>query len=162
MSRFQKSSISLAAAVVLLALAGRSAAHAMAVVLVQIMNTAATPAITQDVSKLATQNVELNCSATCFAVSNQGTPGATYTVPSNQRLVIVTVQFTTTTAGNVILSQTNQGVNEGNRIVWPVVAEGTYQYQYPSGIVFASGTTDIVLAGQAISNGYMFGYLTSN
>ena len=46
-----------ALAITLLILAAPKAAHAIVATLVQVANTSANPAITQDVSKLASQNV---------------------------------------------------------------------------------------------------------
>jgi len=164
MSRLKTRAFFLGAAVgaaILLTLTVPRAAHAVAAALVQVANTAVAPAITQDVSKLATQNVELTCSLACDQVNNDGAL-ASFTVPANQRLVVTTVQLDVTGGGSTGLSQTNQGQVTSNRIEWLLFAAGTYEYQYPSGIVFASGTTNIAISGTVVANAYLFGYLTSN
>jgi hypothetical protein len=131
--------------------------------LVQVANTVATPAINQDVSKLASQNVELSCAPTC----NQVFPDATrsfnaFTVPAGQHLVISTVQLEASSGGSTTLSQ-QSGIIVTSRTTWLLFAAGTYQFQYPSGIVFAPGTTNITIPPTGgVNNVYMYGYLTWN
>jgi purine nucleoside permease len=74
--------------------------HAAVAALVQVANTAANPAITQDTSKAASQLVYLVCyppaESAPFVVqcSSQGGSGAQYTVPSGQNLVVTSMMIT--------------------------------------------------------------------
>jgi hypothetical protein len=139
------------------------AARAAVATLVQVANTAATPAINQDVSKLASQNVELSCTPTCYQVLPDAMMGSSaFTVPAGQRFVISTVQLDAGSAGSTALSQQN-GITVTTRTTWLLFAAGTYQFQYPSGIVIAPGTTNLTIPPYGgVNNGYIYGYLTSN
>ncbi len=87
----------------ILMLAAPRAAHAIAATLVQVTNTAANPAITQGVEKLASQNVLLVSSAGLVlphgsAVLQQMFPNGTvdaspFVVPAGQTLVVTTIDL---------------------------------------------------------------------
>src|SRR5580765_6728162 len=93
-------------AAVLLSLIVPHAAQAVVATLVQVVNTAAAPAVTQDVSKLASQNMsffsQLVNANPAFLVSRgkNGVLGSTFTVPAGQTLIITSVNFTPDTAFN--------------------------------------------------------------
>jgi hypothetical protein len=145
-----------------LQLAAPRAVHAVAAALVQVTNTPSSPAITQDVSNLASTKVNLSCNPTCVQIFPDGTVArGDFSVPAGQSLVINTVQLNASGAGTTLLRQEiNNIITDGN-IVWELFAAGTYQFQYPTGIVFAPGTTRIGI-GSTVASGYMFGYLTNN
>jgi hypothetical protein len=167
--KFGKSILTGTGAVVLagltLALLAPRAAHAIAATAVQVLNTSAAPAITQDVSKLASQNVELNCAPGCIQVL--GDPslgfllGGTFTVPAGQRLVISTIQLDLTAGGFTQLDQKIGSITSNGRTNWLTFAAGTYQYQYPSGIVIDAGNS-LSFGSSVLNNGYIYGYLTAN
>jgi hypothetical protein len=91
----------MALAVALLTLVVPKAAHAVVATLVQVSNTTANPAITQDVSKLASQNVQLVCNGpwpatvSCSQILPDGSSPCPYFIPAGQRLIITTVQLNT-------------------------------------------------------------------
>jgi hypothetical protein len=156
----------IALAVSLLILAAPKAAHAIVATLVQVANTSANPAITQDVSKLASQNVQIYCNAAfpatvaCTQILPDGSStGAPYVVPTGQRLIITTVQLMAFGADNPELFV---GQGETARGVWILTAAGSFQFQYPSGIVFASERTLLFTGGAHSGPAYFNGYLVSN
>jgi hypothetical protein len=137
-------------------------AHALVAALVQVSNTAAAPAITLDVSRLASQNVQLVCvgTANCSQILPDGTsPGPTYIVPADTSLVITTVQINTAGSGSVQMNQANSS-GESIRASWTFAAGGSFEFQYPSGIVLSSGS-DLSVNGvtppfqEAILSGYL-------
>jgi hypothetical protein len=161
MNWFRKHAIALggtAVAVSLLTFTAPRAAHALVVALVQVTNTAATPAITQDVSKLASQNVQLVCvqNFSCSQILPDGSSGGFYVVPSGHQLVITTVQINTTDGISPQLS----GQGSATRGSWTLNAAGSFQFQYPSGIVFSSGSTLLVVPQS--DRTYLTGYIVSN
>jgi len=152
------------------------AAHAVAVALVQVTNTAAAPAITQDVSKLASQNVELACNTpavipiqqtsvetNCVQVFPDGSVGGTPFVASGGRLIITTVAFNVTGVDKPLLAEQGSGSLTA-RASWSLNGAGSYQFQYPSGIVIAQGSTlsvvfnDVIVGGSAS----LYGYISAN
>jgi len=152
----------------LLAALAPKAAHGVAAALVQVANTAAAPAITEDLSKLPSQSVHLYCSPVCSQVFPNGnlTPSA-FTVPATQSLVISTVELQASGGGDVILSQTNFSSGAGGNVTtesvtWVLYTAGPFQFEYPSGMVFAPGTTDlsIIFPGGGFAN--LYGYLSAN
>jgi hypothetical protein len=161
MNWFRKHAIALggtAAAVSLLTLTAPRAAHALVVALVQVTNTVATPAITQDVSELASQNVQLLCVGTsnCSQILPDGSSGGFYVVPSGSHLVITTVQINTTGSSSPQLD----GSGVVTRGSWTLTAAGSFQFQYPSGIVFSSGSA--LFMNFQTDRTYLTGYLVSN
>jgi hypothetical protein len=129
-------------------------AHALVAALVQVSNTAAAPAITLDVSRLASQNVELVCGSSvgtrCFQFLPDGSvpetsPPSTYIVPAGSSLVITTVQLATNAPGSAALSQISPTIAfQPLRESYTFASAGSFQFQYPSGIVFSSGSTPFV------------------
>jgi hypothetical protein len=158
----------------LLILAAPRTGHALVAALVQVTNTAAAPVITHDVSRLASQNVQLECynisqPAYCFQILPYGdTPGFVpfYSVPAGSSLVITTVDISTTGPATVQLRQYNGGgIDRG---LWTLSAAGSFQSQYPSGIVLAAGTTPVFdgpggpFPFAAFNVAFLNGYLVSN
>jgi hypothetical protein len=156
------------------------AAHAIAATLVQITNTTSNPAIAQDVSKLASQNVMLisnpaiissgpeaqtvtpSHSAVLYQMFPNGTFGASpFVVPAGENLVV--------TAIDLCLEGSFAGVGIGN-VANPSLREqfqitASAQFQFPNGIVFPAGES-VVANNVGISNGgvifTLHGYLTTN
>src|SRR5580698_9383014 len=108
MFRISKSTLSwggVAIAAILFTLAVPRAAHAVAAALVQVTNTAASPVINQSIGNQAAQIVQIECGDQpfyvspingCFAVPATGVPfqtGSTYLVPSNETLVVTSVDI---------------------------------------------------------------------
>src|SRR5580704_10779983 len=161
-----------------LALVTPRAAHAVAVAaaLVQVTNTVASPAITQDTSKRAGQLVQLICGgsavnitqdvvSSCFEFSLAlalGPPSA-YSVPAGQNLVITSVELSNSggyTGNNqLFLGDTHQGVNYHQ---WTFSGPNTFEFQYPSGIALSSGTAPVVTSINGGAFLQITGYLTSN
>jgi hypothetical protein len=144
---------------------GPRAVRAAVATLVQVVNTAAAPAITQDVSRLASQNVELSCNPTCSQVLASPTLGfvlgGTFTVPAGQHFVISTIQLDITGGGVTELSQQIGSITSTGRTTLLTTAAGTYQYQYPSGIVIEAGNS-LSFGSGVLNIAYIYGYLTSN
>jgi hypothetical protein len=141
------------------------AAHALVAAVVQVSNTPAAPAITLDVSRLASQNVQLLCvgTANCSQILPDGTsPVPTYIVPAGSYLVITTVEINTAGSGSVQLNQANSS-GESTRASWTFAAGGSFQFQYPSGIVLSSGS-DIFINSVTppFDEAFLTGYLVSN
>jgi hypothetical protein len=174
MTRLSKSvlsfvSVALAAGV--LTLAVPRAAHAVAAaVLVQVLNTAANPAITQSAPSQAAQLVNLqgNSSGPTFStfvsvsggiITGIGTPPS-YSVPANQSLVITDVDIQPNCSGpiEIVIGLENESM------AWSVSGPNTTHFEYRSGTVFPPGSTPHV-AGSSPScpvDVRMHGYLTSN
>jgi hypothetical protein len=185
--RITKFSLFIAAAVGLLILCVPRAAHAVVATLVQVANTASNPAVTQSIGQQAAQIVQIECGYApgtlalnnCFAMPATGTPAYpppySYVVPGGQTLVVTAVDILSgAEAGSpcnssalvsVILNEA-PGTNDGtHRKSWIVPAgTGTAHYVYPSGILFAPGTS-IVYAGNFTTTCTltldMHGYLTA-
>lgn len=171
MIRLPKSVISfgtLALAAGVLTLAVPRAAHAVAAALVQVTNTPANPAVTQDTSKRAGQLVQLFCEASvgnfssCGVFTNLVTPLTQYTVPAGQNLVITSVDLYGYAGGTgdseVELRDTVQQVRYH---LWLISGWNSLQFQYPSGIVLPSGTMPSIAASRGAVV-HMNGYLTNN
>ncbi len=157
-----------------LILAVPRAAHAIAATLVQVTNTAAGPAVAQDVSKLASQQVTLvapglspNINEYLAQMDVHGAiSSGSFTVPAGQSLIVTSIDITPGAPG----SGTN-GISIWNTIPgyilesYVVTNSVTTTLQFSNGIVFPAGESLIV--GNAISssgyvNATVRGYLTSN
>jgi hypothetical protein len=166
-----------AIALAVLILTAPRAAHAIVATLVQVTNTAANPAIAQDVSKMASQNVLLIGPAVglpphSYAVLQQQFPNGTisalpFVVPVGQSLVVTTIDFYPLQGGG------GAGVNFVgiSGLVSKTVFEEFYvtnaitsQLQFPNGFVFPAGES--VVASNFLSpvpmNLLVHGYLTAN
>jgi hypothetical protein len=160
----------------LLNLVAPKAVHAAVAALVQVSNTVSTPAITQNVSALASQNVNLFCipESDCAAVPPSGVIIAptnslpTYTVPAGQTLVITNVEVGSIGGGGLA----QFGINTGGTCItppdfcvsptWNFPNDGrTHEFQFPPGILWSSGSKLQVFANN-LSSAWVRGYLTSN
>jgi len=98
----------LACAAALLMVSLPKAAHAVAAALVEITNTAANPAVTQDVSKRAGEIVELICDQQfyqtqyCYPLVGE----SPYVVPAGKSLVITTVDLYVPAQDRIFLQTT--------------------------------------------------------
>jgi hypothetical protein len=149
------------------------AAHAIAATLVQVTNTATAPAIAQDVSKLASQQVMLyspgilrtSTTEQLAQVAVNGFPlSQSYSVPAGQTLIVTSIDITPYAPG----SGTN-GVAIGNTMYvlesYVVTNSVTTTLSFPNGLVFPAGET-LIAVNAPNSSGAVFvtvrGYLTSN
>jgi hypothetical protein len=167
MIRISKSMLSFGAfilAAAVLTLAVPRTAHALAVALVQVANTPASPANTQDISKQASQMVQLVCPAASSGISNCSVDvsgGPQYIVKDGQSLVINTVEFIPQSAGECQIVFLD--IAHGNPLQpWGFTGPNNVQFQYPSGIVLPAGTEPGFLDGNQNVLAIMNGYLTYN
>ncbi len=167
MMRIPKSVVSFGAVALaagVLTLAIPRTAHALAAALVQVANTPASPAITQDISKQANQMVQLFCPAASNGISNcsvEDSGGPQYTVKDGQSLVINTVEFIPQSAGEYQVVFLD--IARGNALhPWGFTGPNNVQFQYPSGIMLAAGTEPGFLEGTQNVLVIMNGYLTYN
>jgi hypothetical protein len=181
MFRIPKSVLSFGAVAVAggaLTLAVPRAAHAIAATLVQVVNTTANPAITQDTSRQASQIVTL----VCHPASSFPTPSACiqldghahfssaqpYAVPSNSNFVLTSFDYfpNGVASGQGSLSIVDQSSNPFAVYEALGVADFSQAFtvQFPSGLVFSGAIEPAIFS----SNGsvsqfiYLHGYLTSN
>jgi hypothetical protein len=157
-----------------LTLVGPRAVHAAAAALVQVANTIANPAVTQDTSRAASEIVHLTTmgkAAVNPAVMTQlhqyipgGTFGPAYVVPTGQNLVITSIEASVLTAGTTYLNLYDNTTN-GQREFWYLPNVGTTQLQFPSGFVYPAGSSVYMYIGGNTTT-QMFvdvhGYLTAN
>lgn len=128
--------VALAAPVLTLSLP--KAAHAIAATAVQVMNTSSTPAITEGVSKLASQSVGLLCYAGYPCYSRSAPCCSTYQVPAGHNLVITDLEALTSTGSGCTV-----GISPypgGYPDQWSFPSDGfTHQVLFPTGITFLAG-----------------------
>lgn len=155
----------------LLAVISPRTVHALGAIgdtLVRITNTAAAPAIVEDVPHFGSHLVTLvgYVVSTSYGepftqLSTAGTVGTNaFVVPAGQSFVITAIDITpySNTQAWINLGNYNGGWYGG----WTVPGTGTTEFQYPSGIVVASGETMAVFAGQPGTSVIVHGYLTTN
>jgi hypothetical protein len=160
----------LALTILALMLAAPRAAHAIAATLVQVVNTATNPAVSQDVSKLASQNVSLTGdtqvnqqTSPLYTVSADGSVSTLpYTVPTGQTLIVTSVDLNPN-IGVTSYSSVGLGLPSNSSAFgfWEVAPAISTQFVYPAGIVIAGGTTPQFLSGNPLVL-RLHGYLTSN
>ena len=181
MIRLHKAVLSLGTAALgigVLTLALPRAAHAVAVALVQVSNTAANPAITQSAPSQAAQLVRLfaiisplDAAGASFGALTAGQQSSgQYSVPNNQSLVITAIDVTPP-GGCASGAFGFKLFGLGTLPVWTASAPFTGHFEYPSGIVlppgtavsieFASASNTAGNCGQSMTV-LMYGYLTSN
>jgi hypothetical protein len=185
--RFTRFSLFIAGAVTILILGVPRAAHAVAATLVQVANTASTPVIAQGIGNQAAQIMQIECGYgpdtiapnTCFAMPASGIPAYpppySYVVPEGQTLVVTAVDILSgASAGSPcnssalvgVMLNVPPGATEGvTRKFWIVPAgTGTAHYVYPSGILFAPGTSIVYVRNFTTTCTLtldMHGYLTA-
>jgi len=177
--KFLKSLLTGTGAVVLaglvLALLAPKAVHAVVATAVQVVNTSASPAITEDTSRQASQIVTIQCGlsddiASCFQILPNGGFGdqhgqrGGYVVPANQYFILKTVDTAfvnpTFSTNLVILLSTPQLLETVAEAV-PISQNG--QISFASGIVAAPGMEVIPSAGgEVYGEVTLHGYLTPN
>jgi hypothetical protein len=133
-------------AALLIAALAPKATRGIAAALVQITNTASTPAIMQGVSTLASQNVEVFCGASLdpavAACINRLAPTNTtnYQVPAGQNFVVTDAEFLTLGAAEdciVSLQPPAPGVSID---LFSFAGDNhTHQVLFPTGLVFPGG-----------------------
>jgi hypothetical protein len=106
--------------------------------------------------------VQLYCGQVCLQILPDGTYGANYIVPAGSSLVITTVQINTTGSNDVSLYQVNSS-GQSRRAGGNFAAGGSFQFQYPSGIVLSSGSNLFMYAALSPPfEAFLSGYLVSN
>jgi hypothetical protein len=169
----------LALAAALLLMAAPRAAHAIAATLVQVSNTSASPAVAQDVSKMASQNVQLisNPSSVSGPTANTVSPGGhavlyqmfpngdygtnPFVIPAGQSLVITSIELLSEGSfASVGIGNTSSGaLREQFQVLAPSV------FSFPNGVVFPAGDSVVAQNYGTSAGGVIFtlhGYLTSN
>ena len=169
---FTYGAAALAAGVLILALP--RGAHAIAATLVQVTNTAAGPAVVQDVSKLASQQVTLlayglfpGTEANLVQMSVQGTVSTeSYVVPAGQNLIVTSIDIKPYAPGSgtngITILNTQPGLPLESYVVTNSVST---TLQFPNGIVFPAGESLIVdnaINSSGVLSATVRGYLTSN
>jgi hypothetical protein len=166
-----------AAALAVLIIATPRTGHALAAALVQVANTVAAPAVTQDVSKTASQLVILSTplgqtmAAGQRLTLNEIIPGSglastSYVVPSGEHLVVTGMEVVNYDAnGAMSLYMPVPGGLLGIENLYFATA-GTQQFLFPSGLAYPSGTSVSVGntsgAAQSAMGITVHGYLTAN
>lgn len=138
--------------------------QALVAALVQITNTTSNPAITEDVSKSASQAVNLTCAydGNAQPVCRIYGTDLQYVVPAGKSLLVTTVDINP--AGGVSEYVALAYVS-GNNAVQPAqytAISGFGHYAYPSGLVFPSGVSPYFSATAQSTSVNLYGYLTSN
>jgi hypothetical protein len=159
-----------------LALLAPKALRAIAATAVQVVNTTAAPAITQDTSKMALQTVNLTCGVyssyvlyPCWLGININA-GPVYTVPSGQSLVITSIIHTPpqpAPSGPVQLFVGYGGpsaIGTSTGITLTASPSISTQFSLSSGIVVPAGQAPAVFVsgGDSFASIYLAGYVTSN
>ncbi len=181
--KFLKSLLTGTGAVVLaglvLALLAPKAVHAVVATAVQVVNTSANPAITEDTSRQASQIVTVQCTVGtsfnndtfCFQVlpnggfSDMSGPRGGYVVPANQYFVLKSVDTNVVIPSFaptlLILLSTPQGM-ETTAETLPLISNG--QISLASGIVAGPGMEVIPTGASFAVDGSvtLHGYLTPN
>jgi hypothetical protein len=171
--KFSVPIVGLAIMTVLLILAAPRAAHAIVAALVQVVNTTANPAITQDTSKQASQIVTLMCPNTtfvmpCYQMGDKGVPLTLtqYSVPASSYFVMTSLDYfpNGTGTGRAQISVTDnfgagahyEDININNTSDETII-------QISPGIVMGPGASPVLAIGPGVSNGYYYlhGYLTA-
>jgi hypothetical protein len=156
----------LALAVTLLNLAAPKRVHAAVAALVQVANTIANPAITQDTSKAAAQIVNLECLAVTTAYPCVARSTAAYVVPDGQSLVITSIEVSSAAGGSGIQEVLVGGADLPGGYLYQDLRVSnvlTTQFVYPSGIVYAAGKSVYVMSNVSTNQTvFMSGYLTAN
>jgi|ERR1017187_984609 hypothetical protein len=178
MKRFRKYTFPAAVAAILavtLTLAAPRAVHAVTAALVNVTNTAASPAITAGVNRLASQNVFLTGSPGTLATGQVETlrqeapdgsvSGSSFVVPAGQSLVVTNIEVMPMSSGTWSLEIHN--FSSGNyRYTLPNLASGQLtQFQFATGIVFPAGESVAfgnTTLGFFTGSIFVHGYLTSN
>ena len=160
------------AVVGMLTVAAPKAAHAITAALVQVVNTAANPAVTADVSRIVSQNLMLlNFSGFAPGVSGSlyqqnadgSVVGTPFTVPAGQNFVMTSLDVWLANSSG--FSKIDLLGNTPRESFVVNSSQGTVQYQFPSGIVFGPNSSLSILNGsESCCNAAVtaHGYLTSN
>jgi hypothetical protein len=85
----------------------------------------------------------------------------THIVPAGSSLVITAVQINTARSGSVQMNQAS-GSGESTRASWTFAAGGRFEFQYPSGIVFSTGSDlSISSVTPPFEEAFLTGYLVN-
>jgi len=160
---------------ILLTLAAPRAAHAVVAALVEVVNTTANPAITQDTSKQASQIVNLYCPSAsstlmpCYQLDEDGVLSVTqYTVPATSHYVCTSIDFQSNgleTGGNLLALTNNY---DGAHSYYLVEINDVSKFNITQlsfiGLVIGPTKKPTIVNGNGISEGsiWVHGYLTAN
>ncbi len=173
--------LGLAVFALVLLLATPRAVHAVVAALVQVSNTAAAPALTQNVPTFASQTVTLYTDTTPGDFTDiipfaQLTPqggivsGFNYVTPSNESLVVTSIEFvpyTGTGAADLELWNTSATPYQNYEGWRKMPAASITNLQFPNGIVIGPNIAPGLGVGPLSSTTagffvYLHGYLTPN
>jgi hypothetical protein len=158
------------------------AVHAVVATLVQVVNTAANPAITQDTSKQASQILTLQCApqtsypstSSCLQVDDHGQAASTqYQVPASTHFILTSLEYVPLgPSGNANLSifDQNPSFSAFSQFEFLGITDLTKQtnFQFSSGIDMGSATQPAIVLEPPVSSliGFycirLHGYLTAN
>ncbi len=150
------------ALVLLCSLAAPRAVHAVAAALVQVVNTAANPAVTQDTSHQASQLVSLGVgyngsgdsfdSNFLYLQKPDGSPGGIYRVPAGQKFVVTTIRVNPDPAYSTSNIEVMLGAAASS--AYPLTPSASYDYlmvtpstmteAHPTGSYIPSGMWPII------------------
>lgn len=146
------------------------ATHGLVAALVQVSNTVSTPAVAQDVSHLASQNVELLCAEGGPCMNRVASTFATYEVPAGQNFVVTDMEVFTQSGGGaagcfISLTAPPPGVADFNDF-FDFASDGrTHQLLFPTGMSYPGGykfdTTNVEITS-GCNQIWLRGYLTPN
>jgi hypothetical protein len=157
-----------------LTLLAPKAMHAVVATLVQVANTTANPAITQDTTKQASQILTLNCqpggippapAPSCTQVLDTGfEAGTQYVVPASTKLVLTSLDYYPLAGTGKI------GIGIEDITSTPLLFEALLinnqslesTMQFSSGIVMGTGLHPGVISSNPNAVVYLHGYLTAN
>jgi hypothetical protein len=155
------------------AMFGLRTAHAVVASLVQVVNTAANPAITQDTSRQASQVVSLYCAeypSLCNQILEGGGLASTaYAVPAGFHLIVTSADIFVATpftgSGTQLYLQNTANGEPYEYFNIPSGSSGA-SYNFASGISVGSGTglsiNEVFLSSAGSVVFYLHGYLTAN
>jgi hypothetical protein len=176
--KFLKSLLMGTGAVVLaglvLALLAPKAVHAVVATAVQVVNTSANPAITEDTSRQASQIVTLTChfSLVCYSTlpnlnAPDSGPNGGYLVPANEYFVVKSIDAFNIGASTPISIRfiVHNGGGTSDIAVEQVVLPPNGQISFASGLAVVGGAEVVTSASTPLPTGGILtihGYLTPN
>ena len=175
MMRFVKNLLMAVGAVVLAAMLlgviAPKAVHAVTATMVEVVNTVSNSVPSEDIYRLPSRNIQLECNASdCAIVEQNGTfDGSTpWKVPSGMDFIITDVEITTYGTGSInetfFSLEWTPPSGKLTTFGWQVLNTGvTVEYQFTNGIVILPGSTPTPIFGSpAVEVAVLRGYLTPN
>ena len=131
-------------------------AHAIAAALVDVVNTTSAPAITQDVSQLASSAAAIFCEPSLSGMCLTQPSGNPFAVPAGKSFVITAVDMEPS-AQNYTL---NCGTSQYH--FWSINGAEMIHFVYPNGLVLPAGCVPTVIGTPTAPIVQLTGFLTSN